>query len=101
MEARIQEDRPAKKLKGMTIHMDNARPPSSKRAAGEIERLELRRRSHPPSRPDISPREFWLFGLVKRILKGRKHTNGDDLLNSLLEIATEITKEHISDVYRK
>jgi hypothetical protein len=101
MEARIQENRLAKKLKSMTIHMDNARPSSSKRAAGEIERVELRRTSHPSSCPDISPREFWLCSLVKSILKGRKHTKGGDLLNSLLEIVTEIAKEHISDVYRK
>jgi hypothetical protein len=38
----------------MTIYMDSARSPNSKRTAGEIERLELRRMSHPRSRLDIS-----------------------------------------------
>jgi len=34
MEARIQEDRPVKKLKGMIIHMDNARSHNSKPTVG-------------------------------------------------------------------
>jgi hypothetical protein len=41
---------------------------------------------HPPDGLDISQCDFWLIGLVKRISKGRKHTRGDELLNSLLAI---------------
>jgi hypothetical protein len=85
----------------MIIHMNSARPHHSKRTTSEIARLELQPMPHLPYRPDISLCDFWLFGLVKRILKRRKLTSGDNLLNSLLEIGTGIIREQISDVYHE
>jgi hypothetical protein len=93
MEARIQEDHPVKNLKGMIVHMDSPRAHNSKGPVSETERLEFPRMPHPPDGPDILPCDFWPFGLVKRILKGRKHTSGDELLNSLLAI---VKKSHNS-----
>jgi hypothetical protein len=86
MEARIQEDRPVKKLKGMIVYTESARAYKSKGPVSEIERLELRRIPHPRDGPDISPCDFCLIGFVKRISKGPKHTSDDELLNSLLAI---------------
>jgi hypothetical protein len=42
IEARIQENRPGKKLNGMIIEMNKSQPHNSKRRVGDIERLEFR-----------------------------------------------------------
>lgn len=54
IEARIQEDHQVKKLKGIITQMKSQWRHNSKRTVSQIERLELRQRSHPPDSPDIS-----------------------------------------------
>jgi hypothetical protein len=97
IEARVQEDHSMSKPKGGSFISAH----HSKRSVSEVERIDIRPMPHPPYRPDISPCDFWLFGLVKRILKWRKLMSGDDLLNSLLEIGTGPIKAQISNVYHQ
>jgi hypothetical protein len=103
MEARIQEDCHAKKLKGITIHMDNVEPPNSKRAESEIERLELRRMQNVSSA--ISPRYIAMRVLVLEL--GEEHFEGAQTherrrsVEFALGDCNRNRKEPIFDVYGK
>lgn len=68
------------------IHFDNARPHTAKITKSKIAQLRFIQLPQPPFSPDVSPNDFFLYGMLKDQLKGRSHETFDDLLNSIDEI---------------
>lgn len=83
----------------LRIHMDNARPHTSKSTKKVIDELGFIQLPHPPFSPDISPNDFFLYGMLKKKLQGRHHETFDDLLKSVNDILNQIPKETWSAVY--
>jgi hypothetical protein len=63
---------------------------SEKSAQRSIERAP-----HPPSSPDISPSDFWLFGILKHNMKDREFQNQQEILNAIAEIWDDLTFEDV------
>ena len=55
--------------KEFTPH-DNARPHVSYQTKDAIRRLGFECLPHPPYSPDLAPSDYWLFGEMKRPLRG-------------------------------
>jgi hypothetical protein len=51
------------------IHMNNSMCHNSRKIADKILDAKLERLLHPPCSPDLSPRNFWLFGMLKHKMK--------------------------------
>ena len=64
---------------------------------GEKEAITL---SHPPYSPDIAPSDFFLFGYLKSLIKGRNFGSSDELIASLREIYAMISKDMLMNVLR-
>lgn len=76
----------------LRIHLDNARPHTAKNTKVKIAELGFIQLPQPSFSPDISPNDFFLYGILKDKLKGKHHTTFDDLLKSIDEILAEIPK---------
>lgn len=80
-------------------HLKNARPHAAKITKSQIAQLKFIQKPHPPFSPDVSPYNFFLYGMLKGLLKGRSHETFDTLFISIDEILQEIPKETWEAVY--
>jgi histone-lysine N-methyltransferase SETMAR len=54
----------------LTVDPDNARPYTTKSSLAFLEANEMIKGPHPPYSPDLAPSDSFLFGHVKRLLRG-------------------------------
>jgi histone-lysine N-methyltransferase SETMAR len=85
--------------KRLCVHMDNARPHSSKLTNCFIEENGLKRIPHPPYSPDIAPTDFYLFGYVKEKLAGMIACSIEELIENILDILSNISKDELNRVF--
>ena len=55
------------------LQHDNARPHISGKTTDAIWRLGFKRLPHPPYSPDLAPSDYWLFGEMKKPLRGKRY----------------------------
>lgn len=101
LEISIKKIRPKMGLKGMMIHMDNAKPHKAKIVIDKINEFFLKPIDHPPYSPDISPCDFWLFGYLKEKLKGNHFIKREDFIEKIEELLNKITKKELLSVYEE
>jgi hypothetical protein len=51
------------------VHMDNPMCHDGSKVVSKFDKYQIARLPHPPDSPDLSPCDFWLFGMLKKILK--------------------------------
>jgi hypothetical protein len=56
---------------------------------------------HPPYSPDLSPCDFWFFGMAKEKMKDREFRTIQDILRRLTETWSDLTFEDIQSVFRE
>jgi hypothetical protein len=59
----------------------------------------IRRVSHPPYSPDLSPSDFYLFDYIKQFLLGCEFTDRDSLLQEVRGILGGIEKVTLEGVF--
>jgi histone-lysine N-methyltransferase SETMAR len=52
-----------------SLHMDNSQCHNAKKITGKLQKKRITRAPHPPYSPDLSPCDFWFFGMVKQKIK--------------------------------
>jgi len=72
------------------VHADNARPHTARMSLDFCDQNKLSVVSHPAYSPDLSPCDFWLFGHLKSILKGRKYDCPEELLSEIESILSNL-----------
>jgi hypothetical protein len=55
---------------------------------------------HPPYSPDLSLCDFWLFGMLKRILKNRYFHSHDEIEEAITMAWNDITFDEVQSVFR-
>jgi histone-lysine N-methyltransferase SETMAR len=88
-----------KTLKGLTLHIDNARPHNSKVSVNTLARTKAKRFPHPPYSPDLAPSDFFLFGYIKEKMSGVSSISEQDVIDRIKGIFNEIPKEVLISVY--
>jgi hypothetical protein len=88
-----------RKLKGIVMHLDNARPHNSKKSNECLTEFRARRVSHPAYSPDPAPSDFFLFGTVKAELQNYEIHSREDLILVIRTIFGQISKETLISVY--
>lgn len=82
------------------LHFDNARPHKTNAVLQFCNNNGLSICEHPPYSPDLAPSDFYLFGMIKQKLKGRKFDSENELFNAIVEILKCVSKEELISVFK-
>jgi histone-lysine N-methyltransferase SETMAR len=77
------------------LHLDNSRCQNGKKITVAIRHRRFARAPHPPYSPDLSPCNFWLFGMMKHCLKDREIHGVQALISALTDILSDLTFEDV------
>jgi hypothetical protein len=55
---------------------------------------------HAPYSPDLRPCNFWLFGLLKRILRDRKFSSSAEIEDAIAQVWNDLTIDDVQNVPR-
>jgi histone-lysine N-methyltransferase SETMAR len=80
IEEKLAECRPKLRTTAAHLHVDNAKPHTSKMSIEKIEELGFIRVPQPPYSPDLAPCDFFLFGYLKQHLEGKHFTREDQVI---------------------
>jgi histone-lysine N-methyltransferase SETMAR len=83
------------------VHMDNSMCHNGGKIVAEFEAKHLNRMPHPPYSPDLSPCDFWFFGMVKEFLKGKAFTSSFDIQTALAKVWNDLTFEEVARVFQE
>ncbi|UYV60659.1 hypothetical protein LAZ67_1001772 [Cordylochernes scorpioides] len=75
----IRNKRRGKLSKGVLFLHDNARPHASCKTVFTIIKLGFEVLEHPAYSPDLAPSDYFLFGLLKKELKGKRFDSDEDV----------------------
>ncbi|UYV60704.1 hypothetical protein LAZ67_1001972 [Cordylochernes scorpioides] len=75
----IRNKRRGKLSKGVLFLHDNARPHTSCKTVSTIIKLGFEVLEHPAYSPDLAPSDYFLFGLLKMELKGKRFDSDEDV----------------------
>ncbi|UYV76643.1 hypothetical protein LAZ67_14001559, partial [Cordylochernes scorpioides] len=75
----IRNKRRGKLSKGVLFLHDNARPHTSCKTVSTIIKLGFEVLEHPAYSPDLAPSDYFLFGLLKKELKGKQFDSSEDV----------------------
>jgi hypothetical protein len=67
--------------------------------ASEFEQHHIFRLPHPPYSPDISPCDFWLFGLLKGIMKDREFHFYEEIEEAIMVAWNDLTYEDVQSIF--
>ena len=85
--------------RNITIHFDNVQPHTAQKVNQYMKCNKMKRAPHPPYSPDIAPSDFYLFGYIKEKLKGCTFNSAEQLLNAIIQISEDISKETLNKVF--
>ena len=98
LEENMKIKRPKKILKGLYLHMDNARPHC---VGNELQKKDIKRIPHPPYSPDLAPSDFYLFGYLKNQISGNDFDSSKELFGKIKEILLSIPLTVLRSVYEE
>jgi histone-lysine N-methyltransferase SETMAR len=81
--------------------MFNSKCHNRTKITGKLEKKHMTRALHPPYSPDLSPCDFWFFGIVQQKIKDRDFCSAQEMLRSLSDAWGDLTFEDIQRVFLK
>ena len=97
----IRKKRPVKGSQDVWLHMDNARPHTSRQTSDFIAQTKVKTLSHPPYSPDLAPCDFFLFPKLKDLLKGKTYSSDEELTEALESALATFNRSFISDMFEE
>jgi hypothetical protein len=88
-----------KMLRGIMVHLDNARPHYSRKSNEALRPIKARRIPAPAYSPDLSPSDFFVFGMLKERLSGSSYSSPDELISAIGEVIASIPRDELVRVY--
>jgi hypothetical protein len=79
--------------------MDNSMCHNGRKVTDELEVLRLEGIPHPPYSPDLSPCDFWLFGVLKQNIKDQVFQTIEKILDAIRHVWREVTLERLQSVF--
>jgi histone-lysine N-methyltransferase SETMAR len=77
------------------LHMNNSKCYKAEKITGKHQQKHITRARHPPYSPDLSPCDFWFFGMVKQKIEDREFRSAQEMLRSLSDAWSDLTLEDI------
>jgi histone-lysine N-methyltransferase SETMAR len=66
----------------------------------EIKKNHISRMPHPPYSLDISPCDFWLFGMLKQVLRDREFSLSDEIEDAIAQAWNDLTFDDVQSVFQ-
>jgi histone-lysine N-methyltransferase SETMAR len=90
IEEKLADCRPRLRTTAAHLHVDNAKPHTSKMSIEEIEELGFILMPQPPYSLDLAPCDFFLFGYLKQHMEGKHFTREDQVITAVREVLAKI-----------
>jgi hypothetical protein len=79
--------------------MGNSISQNGSKMALKFEKHHVARFPHSPHPPDISPCDFWFFGMLKGVLKDRDLNSSDEIEEAITKVGDELTFDEVESVF--
>jgi hypothetical protein len=80
---------------------DNSMCHNGNKISEKLAKRSIERAPHPLHSPDISPCDFWLFGMLKQKMKDREFQSQQAILSAVAKMRNDLTSEDIQRVFRE
>jgi transposase len=87
-----------KMLRGIIVHLDNARPHNSRKSEAVRAATKARRIPAPAYSPNLSPSDFFLFEILKERISGTSYSSPDELISAISELIALLPKDQPASV---
>jgi hypothetical protein len=81
------------------VHMDNSMCHSASEVVSKFDKHHIARLLHLLYSPDLSPCDFWLFGMLKGILKDREFHSHDEIEETITMAWNDLTFNEVQSVF--
>jgi hypothetical protein len=81
------------------VHMNHSKSHDGGKSQSKFDTKGFVRSPHPPYSPDLSPCDFWFFGMATGEMKDRESHTVQDIPSQLTEIWTRLTFEDVQSVF--
>jgi hypothetical protein len=98
IEKKLAECRPKLLTTAAQVHVDSAKPHTSKMSIAKIEELGFILVPQPPYSPGFAPRDFLLFGYLKHHLERKHFTGEDQVIAAVREVFDKIPLQTFQNV---
>ena len=93
-------ERPSKGCSGVHLLHDNASSHKCEVVKSFLASEKVKVLNHLPYLPDLSPRDFFLFPRLKKMLSGNKYTSRSSLGSAIYQCLQQIPKENYLSAFR-
>jgi transposase len=83
------------------VIMDHSKSHDGGKIQGKFDMKGFIRTPNPPYSPDLSPCDFWLFGMAKEKMKDREFHAVQEIRRGLTEICNDLTFQDVQSVFLK
>jgi hypothetical protein len=98
IEEKLAECRPKLRTPAVLLHVDNAKPHTSKMSIEKIEELGFILVLQPPYSPGLAPCDFFLFNYLKQHMEGKHFTREDHEIAAVREAFDKIPLQTFQNV---
>jgi hypothetical protein len=81
------------------VHMDNPMCHNRRKVTDELANLKLDRVPRPLYSPDLSPCNFWLFGMLNHKIKDPVFQTVEDIMTAVHRVWDELTLDDLQSVF--
>jgi hypothetical protein len=83
------------------VHLDEVMYHNRSKVTSKFEKYYVSRQLHPPYSPDLSPCDFWLFGIrmLKGILKDREFNSSNEIEEATTKVWDDLTFDEVQSVF--
>jgi histone-lysine N-methyltransferase SETMAR len=82
------------------VDMDDSMCHSGSKVESKFWKPKLFRMPHPPYSPDLSPCDFWFFGILTGILKDHEFTSSGEIEEAITKKWNELTFDDVRSFHR-
>jgi hypothetical protein len=82
------------------VHMDNSMCHNGSKVVSKFDRYHIARLPHAPYSPDLIPCDFWLFEMLKGILKDRGFHSHDAIEEAITMAWNDLTFDEVESVFQ-
>jgi hypothetical protein len=81
------------------VHTENSMCQNGLKVASEFEKHYASRQPRQPYSPDTSSCDFWLFGMLKGVLKDREFNSSDEIKEVIAKVWDKFTFDEVQSVF--
>jgi transposase len=79
-------------------HLGNARPHNRRKSEAALTATKASRFPAPAYSPDLSPSDFFLFGMLKERMSAASYSSPDELISTISELIALLLKDQLASV---